>query len=83
MYEIILSKKVEKFIDKLPSDDRGRIIRSLDKLRIRPESYAQRLVGDKLYKFRVGGYRLIIDILNDTVVVLVVNIGHRRNIYKK
>ena len=37
MYEIILSKRVEKFLDKLNSKDRERIILSLDKLRIRPE----------------------------------------------
>lgn len=83
MYEIILSKRVEKFIDKLNSQDRERIILSLDKLRIRPESYLKRLVGNKSYKFRVGDYRLIVDLENDKLLVLVVDIGHRNNIYKK
>ena len=83
MYEIILSKRVEKFLDKLNSQDRERIISSLDKLRIRPESYLKRLVGDESYKFRVGNYRLIIDLENDKLLVLVVNIGHRKNIYKR
>ena len=83
MYEIILSKRVEKFLDKLNSQDRERIILSLDKLRIRPESYLKRLVGDISYKFRVGDYRLIIDLENDKLLVLVVDIGHRKNIYKR
>ena len=83
MYEIILAKNVEKYLDKLNSNDRVRIINSLDKLRIRPEHFLVRLVGDKNYKFRVGNYRLIVDLNKDKLVVLVVEIGHRRNIYKK
>ncbi|MFT4244468.1 MAG: type II toxin-antitoxin system RelE family toxin [Candidatus Woesearchaeota archaeon] len=83
MYEIILSKRVAKFIDKLEFQDRERILISLDKLRIRPEAYLKRLVGEKSYKFRVGNYRLIIDIENDKLLILVIDIGHRKNIYKK
>ena len=83
MYEIILSKKVAKFIDKLEFQDRERILISLDKLRIRPEAYLKRLVGEKSYKFRVGDYRLIIDIENNKLLILVIDIGHRKNIYKK
>lgn len=83
MYEIILSKRVAKFIDKLEFQDRERIIISLEKLRIRPEAYLKKLVGEKSYKFRVGNYRLIIDIENDKLLILVIDIGHRKNIYKK
>ena len=82
MYEIILAKNVEKYIDKLNSKDRERILNSLEKLRIRPSAYLVRLVGEKTYKFRVGNYRLIIDLNNNKLIVLVINIGHRRNIYK-
>ena len=83
MYEIILAKNVVKYLDKLNSKDRERILNSLEKLRIRPSAYLVRLVGEKTYKFRVGNYRLIIDLNNNELMVLVVNIGHRKNIYKK
>lgn len=83
MYEIILSKRVEKFLDKLNFKDRGRIILSLEKLRIRPESYLKRLVGEKSYKFRVGDYRLIVDLKTNKLLVLVIDISHRKNIYKR
>lgn len=83
VYEIIISKRVEKFLDKLNSQDRERIILSLDKLRIRPEAYLKRLVGDKSYKFRLGDYRLIVDLEKDKLLVLVVEIGHRKKVYKK
>ncbi|MFT4304976.1 MAG: type II toxin-antitoxin system RelE family toxin [Candidatus Woesearchaeota archaeon] len=83
MYEIILAKNVEKYLDKLNSNDRERIINSLDKLKIRPEAYLIRLVGETSYKFRVGDYRLIIDLNKNELLVLVIDIGHRKNIYKK
>ncbi len=83
MYEIIITKKVEKFLDKLNSKERERIIFALEKLRIRPEAYLKRLVGEKSYKFRVGNYRLIIDLNKNYLQVLVVKIGHRKNIYKR
>ncbi len=82
MYDIILAKSVEKFLDKLDAKDRERIIIALRKLRIRPESYLKRLVGEKSYKFRVGNYRLIVDLNKNQLLILVINIGHRRNIYK-
>jgi len=82
MYEIILAKSVEKFLDKLDSKERERIILALEKLRIRPEAYIKRLVREKLYKFRVGNYRLIVDLNKNQLLILVVKIGHRRNIYK-
>lgn len=79
MYEIILSKRV----DKLDPKDRERIILSLDKLRIRPEAYLKKLVGEKSYKFRVGDYRLIVDLENDKLLVLDVDIGHRKKYIQK
>ncbi|MBF0260191.1 MAG: type II toxin-antitoxin system RelE/ParE family toxin [Desulfamplus sp.] len=35
-----------------------------------------------LWKYRVGDYRLICDIQDNTVTVLVLRVGHRREIYK-
>jgi mRNA interferase RelE/StbE len=82
MYEIIVSKKADKFLSKIPDDDRTRIINAMDKLRIRPEAYVKGLVRNEYYKFRVGNYRLIVDLVKEKLVVLVIKIGHRRNIYK-
>ncbi|MEA3230091.1 MAG: type II toxin-antitoxin system RelE/ParE family toxin, partial [archaeon] len=62
MYDIILAKKVEKYLDKLESKEQKRIIFALEKLRIRPEAHLIRLVGDKSYKQRVGDYRIIVDL---------------------
>jgi mRNA interferase RelE/StbE len=82
VYEVILSFSVEKFIDKLDSKERERIIFALERLRILPERYLKRLVGEQCYKFRVWDYRLIVDLKTDKLLVLVVKIGYRKNIYK-
>ena len=81
VYEIIISKKAEKFLDSLDETQRKRIVLAMNRLRIRPEAHTKKLVGEKEYRFRVGDYRLIIDIDQGILRVLVVKIGHRRNIY--
>ncbi len=82
MYEVILSSKAEKQLKKLHKDVQARIISALDRIRIRPESYITKLVGEEGYKFRVGDYRIIIDMDRGKLLILVIKIGHRRNIYK-
>ncbi len=82
MYDIILSKSAAKYLDKLNKKDRERIIKALEKLRFRPDSFLKKLVGKDNYRLRVGNYRLIIDLKRNKLIVLVLKIGHRKNIYK-
>lgn len=82
MYSIIYSKKAEKQLGKLDKEIRSRIIRSLEKLRIRPEAYIERLAGDPGYKFRVGNYRVIMDVDSGKLIILVIKVGYRKNVYK-
>jgi len=81
MYEIIFSEKAEKQLKKLEKDVQGRIISVLERIRIRPESYIERLVGEQVYKLRVGDYRVIMDIDKNRLIVLILKVGHRKNVY--
>ena len=81
LYEIIFSQKAKKQLFKLEKIIQERIIAALERIRIRPESYITKLVGDPGYKIRVGDYRVIMDIDRTKLLVLVIKIGHRRNIY--
>ena len=81
MYEIIFSEKAEKQLKKLEKDVQGRIISVLERIRIRPESYIERLVGEQVYKLRVGDYRVIMDLENNRLIVLILKVGHRKNVY--
>jgi mRNA interferase RelE/StbE len=40
-------------------------------------------VGDPYFRLRVGDYRVIFDIQNDMLRILVLKVGHRKNVYKK
>lgn len=83
MYAIEFTKSAKKQFDKLPLDVQERIVSVLDRVRIRPEAHFERLVGENSYKLRVGDYRIIADIHQDKLLILVIKVGHRKNIYKR
>lgn len=82
MYEVIFSKRAKKMFCKLPLAARERLIGALERARIRPQAHFIPLVGLKGYKLRVGDYRIIADINQGRLEVLVFRVGHRRNICK-
>jgi mRNA interferase RelE/StbE len=82
-YEIVFTDTSQKQFNKLEKDVQERIIKALERIRIRPESYVKKLVGDLGYRLRVGDYRVILDIENSELIILVIKIGHRKNIYEK
>ncbi|HIH49645.1 type II toxin-antitoxin system RelE/ParE family toxin [Candidatus Woesearchaeota archaeon] len=81
MYDIFFTKNAEKFLDKVEKKDREKIIFALERLRVRPEAYLTRLVGETCYKFRVGDYRVITDLDRGRLVVIVLYIGKRERVY--
>lgn len=82
MYELVYSDTATRQLEKLTSDTQRRILRALERIRIRPEAYVTRLVGQSYYRFRVGDYRVILDVLHQRLLILVIEIGHRKDIYK-
>ena len=82
MFELTYSKGAVKFLNKLAKDKQEHILSVLERARIRPEKHFERLVGDKSYKLRSGNYRIIADIYRNELKILVIKIGHRKNIYK-
>ncbi len=83
MYEIIFSNKARKQLFKLEKSIQKKIIAILERIRIRPESYIAKLIGDLGFKLRVGDYRVIMDIDNTSLFILIIKVGHRRDIYKR
>lgn len=81
-YEITFTDTSRKQFRKLEQDVQERIIKALKRIRIRPESFVKKLVGDPGYRLRVGDYRVILDIYKSELIILVIKIGHRKNIYK-
>lgn len=50
-----------------------------------PKLYGKELKGNlkSIWRYRVGNYRILVDIQDSTLVILILKIGHRREFYKK
>ncbi len=70
-------------LNKLPSDISERILNKLDKAAQNPHHFLEKLVKIPGFKLRIGDHRLIIDFKESEGLLLVLEVGHRRNIYKK
>ena len=82
MYSIEFSELAEKQFKKLERALQDRISRALERIRVRPQDYLRKLVGDPGYRLRVGDYRGIIDVQREKLLLLVITVGHRSNVYK-
>lgn len=71
-------KKLQK-IDRLVQK---RIVEKLDEAAADPFVVAKKLSGVSLYSIRVGDYRVILSIEKQTMVILVIDVGHRSKIYR-
>jgi mRNA interferase RelE/StbE len=81
-YKIIFSDFAEKQLDKLSNEIQKRIISTLKRCMIRPYPHVKKLVGSKYFRLRVGDYRVILDIIDNELIIHVIELGHRKKIYK-
>ena len=82
-YKIVWSLKVAKQMEKLDRSIAKRIYEKVDQLRQNPERYVEKLVRYPYYRLRVGDFRLILDIQSQMLIVLILKVGHRSNIYER
>ncbi len=82
MYELLFTDKAKHQFLKLERDIQERIGSVLERIKIRPADFVEKLVGEPGYKLRVGDYRLYLDINHNALVILVLKVGHRKNFYK-
>ncbi len=84
-YEVEISENAEKSLEKVPKKDRLKIIEKIDALEQDPMplgSIKLQCHKEALYRIRSGDYRVIYSIKKDILLVLVVEIGHRREVYR-
>ena len=81
-YEITILPVAQHQLEKLEKNIQERILISLERIKIRPYDFVKKLAGLPFYRLRVGDYRVIMKILNDAMIIYVVEVGHRKNIYK-
>ncbi len=82
-YNVVLSKKAEKFLDTLSDKTLMPIIKALERLAKNPRPYGYlKMKGVDAYRIRVGDYRIIYEIEDNILLIDVIDIGHRKNIYE-
>lgn len=83
-YRVEIKRSARKALLALPHDMQRRIGAAIDALATDPRGPGTRkLTGsDLLYRVRVGDYRVVYDIHDDRLLILVVKIGQRRAIYR-
>lgn len=81
-YNIFLTDSAKKQLAKLDRQTAKRIAKKLYEISTDPFLYVSKLVGQDLYKLRVGNYRVLMIIQQDKLIIIVVEVSHRRNVYK-
>ena len=83
IYAVEFTKSAQKELKKLPKDVGIRIARAIVKLSNNPKQGKVRpMVGIKSWRLRVGDYRVIYDISDAKLTILVVRVRHRKDVYK-
>lgn len=82
MYKIVITDRAVRDIERIDLPTKKRIGEKLKLFSANPLNYAKKLINPKIgsYRFRIGDYRVIFDIVDDSIVIL--RVGHRSSIYK-
>ena len=81
--ELKILPSAQRSLNDLDRPLRRRVASRIDALREDPRPQgATKLVGSKYWRIRVGDYRVVYDIEDAQLIVLVIEVGHRREIYR-
>lgn len=83
-YSVLYTEAFYKSLDPIPRKDTKRILQKTRSLIEDPRPPgSQKLAGQEKYRIRQGNYRIIYRIEEDRLIVIVVKVGHRREIYNR
>jgi mRNA interferase RelE/StbE len=82
-YSVELAPAAERELNALIKSVRDRIIQHLLDLQINPRPSGVRKLDDDTYRIWVGDYRIIYEIQDQVLIVLVLKVGHRRDVYRR
>ena len=83
IYSVRIKSSAAKELARLPRDARERLIEAIEKLGEEPLAGALLKGGLRgLRRIRVGNYRIVYEVLDDELVVLVIRVAHRQGAYR-
>ena len=83
-YQILFKRSAAKALKKIPKAEQKRIANKIDSLSDNlPNPDTTKMKGDNpFHRVRVGDYRIIYEIQDDVLIIMVIKIGHRKDIYR-
>jgi mRNA interferase RelE/StbE len=82
-YNVRVKRSAAKEIEALPPKDRRRIVAKIRALGNTPRLVGcEKLSGEDKYRLRQGDYRILYEILDNELLVTVVKVGNRRDVYR-
>jgi mRNA interferase RelE/StbE len=82
-YIVVLTKKAEKILDRLSDHIAEPIHNAIIALEENPRPIGyKKLRGRNAYRIRTGDYRIIYEIIDNKLIINIVTIGHRKDIYR-
>jgi len=83
-YSLVFKRSVAKDLRAIPNRDVRRILNRIEGLRDEPRpTGCEKLSGQERYRIRQGAYRIIYGIEDDCLVVTVVKLAHRKDVYAR
>jgi mRNA interferase RelE/StbE len=82
-YTVLFTKRAQKQLDKLPGNIAAPILAAIATLEANPRpAGCIKLKGREGYRIRTGDYRVIYEIQDSLLIVEIITLGHRRDIYE-
>ena len=82
-FQVILPKSVQKELDRLPDEIATRILARLSALEATPRpADVKKLKGRDAWRIRMSDYRVIYEIHDRVSQIIVITVGHRREVYR-
>lgn len=82
-YKVLIKRSAAKEIEDLPLRDRRRVVSRIESLGTEPRPHGcEKLSGQDRYRIRQGDWRILYEIDDREESVMIVKIGHRRDVYR-
>jgi mRNA interferase RelE/StbE len=82
-YNVLIQRSAQKDLSKIPLRYRDRIIQAIRDLENNPRPTGSiKLTGRNAWRIHIGDYRVIYEIYDDRLIIIVISIGHRREVYR-
>jgi mRNA interferase RelE/StbE len=86
IYQVKFTKRASRELMKIPLAVREKITSSLELLRINPFAeiiqFKKLRTNQRLYRIRIGDYRVIYEIHAEVLIIIVIRLGHRKDVYR-